>query len=195
MKNRYFLLPNFKISNELHSDILSVSKNNFRFYGTRRKRLYMCSVNLSGFPRLQEILDQMYDPSIVDNYEIMYTEPGAVVMPHVDSRRTVALNIPIEGEFEKSFIGIFEKHGNVVPNTEFFDTKQVTKEGGGYPQSKLITKVTYTQPICLNTGEVHNVVNLSKKERIVLGLGFNPKISFAEIEKLHEQNKLVLCQD
>jgi hypothetical protein len=194
MKNRYFILPNFKISNELYNDILSISKDNFRFYGARRKRLYMCSVNLSVIPNLQEILDQLYDPSIVDNYEIMYTEPGAIVMPHIDSRRRVALNIPIKGEFEKSYVGIFEKQGEVIANTEFFDTNELVKEGGGYPASKLIDKVTYTQPICLNTEEVHNVVNLSNKDRIVLGLGFDTKLSFADIEKMHEQNKLVLCQ-
>src|SRR6056300_174115 len=146
MKNRYFILPKFKISNELYNDILSISKDNFRFYGTRRKRLYMCSVNLFVIPKLQEILDQLYDPSIVDNYEIMFTEPGAVVMPHIDSRRRVALNIPIFGEFEKSFVGIYEKGKKFVPNTEFFEGADLVKSGGGYPDSKLIEKVTYTTP-------------------------------------------------
>lgn len=194
MRNRYFTLNNFKISTNLKKSILSISKENYRYYGTMRKRLFMYSVNLNTIPELQEILDQLCNPSLIDNFEVMFTEPGTIVMPHIDSRRRVALNIPISGDFHNSYVGIYEKGKKFIPNTEFFENKELVKDGGGYPDSKLIQKVTYVTPICLNTEEVHNVVNLSKVSRVVLGLGFKPQISFSDIENLYEQNKLTLCQ-
>jgi hypothetical protein len=191
MLNRYFILKDFDLSSDLKTQIIKINKERFRFYGTRRKRLYMHSLNLEVMPSLQEVLDKLVDPEIVDNYEIMYTEPGAVVMPHTDSRRKVALNIPIEGNFDESYVGIFDKGKTFIPNTEFFEGKPVLKDGGGWPDSTLIKKVNYTTPICLNTEEVHNVVNFSKTDRVVLGLGFNPKLSFADIERMQEIGKFV----
>lgn len=195
MRNRYFILDDFIISDQLRTCILGVSQDQFRYYGTRRKRLYMHSINLETIPELQEVLDKLYNPSIVDNFEIMFTEPGATVMPHVDSRRRVALNIPIAGDFKNSFIGIYEKGKRFVPNVEFFDNKPLVKDGGGYPDSKLLQKVSYTTPICLNTEEVHNVVNHSKEMRVVLGLGFATNLSFSDIQKLHDEDKFINAKD
>lgn len=194
MQNRYFLLGDFQLSSDLKKTVLSVEKEQFRFYGTRLRRLYMHSLNLQTMPLLQEVLDRLVDPSIVENYEIMRTDPGAMVMPHTDSRRRVALNIPIEGNFEDSYVGIFNKGTKFIPNTEFFEGRPITKDGGGYPDSTLIDKVSYTTPICLNTEEVHNVVNQTKSDRIVLGLGLDRSLSFADIEKMHNEGKFVRAE-
>lgn len=152
----------------------------------------MYGLKLCKFPELSEVIDKIIDPEIVDNIEIMRTEPGAVIMPHVDSQRRVALNIPIEGDFENSYVGLFEKSTDAfIPNTEFVEEEPIIKEGGGYPASKLLEKISYTSPICLNTEEVHNVVNASTKERIVLGLGFNTKLSFKDIKNMHLKGEFV----
>lgn len=191
MRNRYFILNDFNLSNDLINSVLQVSKEDFRFYGTRLRRLYMHSLNLQTLPLLQEVLDKLVDPEVIENFEIMYTEPGAAVMPHTDSRRRIALNIPIKGNFKDSHIGIFNKGSQFVPNTEFFEGNVLVKGGGGYPDSTLIKQVSYTTPICLNTEEVHNVVNKTKEDRIVLGLGFDRRLCFADIEKMHEAGKFV----
>ena len=190
MHDRYFILENFKISKKLKQSLLSIDKRRFRYYGMKRKRLFMCNVDLSLVPELQEVLNKFQDPNIISNFELMYTQSGTIVMPHIDSNRNAAINIPIDGDFKNSYIGFYNKGTRFVPNIVNSSEGEIVVGGGGYPGAVLIEKVSYTSPICLNNQSIHNVANFSKKDRVILGVRFNTSLNYLDILKLHQSNRL-----
>ncbi len=186
MKGRYFLITKkFELSDVLVKTLTEIPIDQFNYYGKGRKRLFTHSLNIDLYPFLQEIKDKFKHPEIINDFELMCTLPKTIIMPHIDSKRQAVFNIPLLGDFDQSYVGIFNPGKRFVPNIEFKNGKQIQKDGGGYPDAELLETVYYNSPICLNTSKVHNVVNFGKSNRYILGIGISRKFSFEDLENLN----------
>ena len=168
---------------------------NFEFshYGQKDKRIYQCRVTTIDYPSLIPVYQKFQDPKkLFSHAEIMYIEPGASVMPHIDVNRAVCVNIPIAGDFKKSAVGFFNKGKQFVPNIHTDAEGKITvTNGGGYPDAVLEEEISYTKPIVLNNQKIHNVSNYSDVNRIIISLSFNYNFTFDDINHLHQTKKLL----
>lgn len=189
----FFRLGNLQISNDLKNKVLNLSKNykeNFRQYGKIRKRLYMHKVSFDDF---SEVKDAFLNTEFFDSLQIMLIEPGCILSPHTDPDRCAAINIPISGNFDKSYLSFFENDGTGKPNDTHEKESGVIAKSPGIVFDKtppLKGKVYYKTPVCINVTEVHNAVNMGNDNRILLTIS-TTKIGFNGLERLHKENSLL----
>jgi hypothetical protein len=174
-------------------EFANIENFEFSHYGQKDKRIYQCRVTTINYPSLIPIYQKFQDPKrLFSHAEIMYIEPGASVMPHIDVKRAACVNIPVAGDFEKSAVGFFSKGKKFVPNMHTDAEGKVTvMKGGGYPDAILEEEISYTKPIVLNNQKIHNVSNYSDVNRIIISLSFNYNFTFGDINRLHQTKKLL----
>lgn len=189
--DNYFILDN--LNNIAVEEFANIENFDFSHYGQKDKRIYQCRVTTINYPSLIPIYQKFQDPrELFSHAEIMYIEPGAVVMPHIDVKRAACVNIPVAGDFEKSSVGFFSKGKKFVPNMHTdAEGKLTIMSGGGYPDAILDEEVSYTTPIVLNNQKIHNVSNYSDVNRIIISLSFNYNFTFEDIKQLHHTNSLL----
>lgn len=196
MPNKFFRLDNLAVSDELKAciiDFASSYKDTFRWYGKIRKRLYMYRITTDEMPALKEIYNKFIDKTIVDSFEIMLCEPGCILAPHTDTDRYAAINIPISGNFDKSYVSFFEDDGTGRVNITHEKEPGVPARSAGKFFDKnppLIGNVVYKNPICINVEEVHNATNAGNDKRILLSIGTG-NVKFHQLEKLNTENNLI----
>ena len=187
----YFILDDLKTTDL--KEFANLENFEFSHYGQKDKRIYQCRVTTIDYPSLIPVYQKFQDPKkLFSHAEIMYIEPGASVMPHIDVKRAACVNIPVAGDFEKSAVGFFSKGKKFVPNMHTDAEGKVTvMKGGGYPDAILEEEISYTKPIVLNNQKIHNVSNYSDVNRIIISLSFNYNFTFDDINHLHQTKKLL----
>ena len=187
----HFILDDLKTTDL--KEFANLENFEFSHYGQKDKRIYQCRVTTIDYPSLIPVYQKFQDPKkLFSHAEIMYIEPGASVMPHIDVKRAACVNIPVAGDFEKSAVGFFNKGKKFVPNMHTDAEGKVTvMKGGGYPDAILEEEISYTKPIVLNNQKIHNVSNYSDVNRIIISLSFNYNFTFDDINHLHQTKKLL----
>lgn len=194
--NKFFRLNKFFIPNHCKEKIIHCSSNYKKWpaYGLKNKELYIASPTIKDIKELELVLN-LINPKIRDDvkFNIMAINPGCTIAAHTDPDRYCAINIPIAGNYRTSYLQFFEQGNSKKIVTDFIKPDGTKPEPAGvnYPNPKLIGRVYYDTPICINTNEIHNVKNVSKESRIVLSMGFET-IKFKVLEKIHKENTLLV---
>ena len=193
---KFFRLDNLVISQNLKNRVIDISKKyktDFRYYGKLRRRLYMYRLDIDSCPEINEIYQKFVNPNVVDSVEIMLCEPGCVLVPHTDTDRYAAINIPISGNFDKSFLSFFKPNSSGKVNTTHQKNTGSAAHSPGtfYENPQQDGTVYYQYPICINVETVHNASNAGNDNRILLSVGTST-VKFSELEKLHRENNLLV---
>lgn len=193
----YFNLDSLNISDTLRNKIIEASSNfeeSFTKYGKPNRWLYIFTKATEKISELSEIYSYFKDPSIVKTIEIMAVNSRSLILPHIDPNRYAAINLPVIGDFENSYVTFFEDTGTKRTIDKRVDVgirRKFSKPGKVIENAPIIGKVYYNKPVCLNVDMFHNVTNPEKTSRIILSIGFG-SLKFKEIEKLHLENKLLV---
>lgn len=194
----YFKLSSLTISDILSKKIIEASSNfeeSFIKYGKPKRWLYMLNRAIDTIPELSEVYNYFNDPSIIKTIDLIAVSPRSLVLPHTDTNRYAAINIPVFGNFENSYVTFFEDTENQTTIDKREGIKGIKrnfdKPGKVITNAPIIGKVYYNNPVCLNVDMFHNVTNPEKTSRIILSIGFGD-LKFKEVEKLHLENNLLV---
>jgi hypothetical protein len=195
----YFKLSSLTISDVLSKKIIEASSNfeeSFTKYGKPKRWLYMLNRAVDTIPELSEVYNYFYDSSIIKTIDLIAVSPRSLVLTHSDPNRYAAINIPVFGNFENSYVTFFENIENQITTIDNREDiigvkRNFDKPGKVITNAPIIGKVYYNNPVCLNVDMFHNVTNPEKTSRVVLSIGFGD-LKFEEVEMLHLENKLIV---
>jgi len=192
----FFRLDNLIIPAALKEKIIDISNSykEWPAHGNKNRELYILSHTIDNIPELSLLLNLVNADIRKDiRFNIQAIAPGSSLAAHTDPDRYSAINIPIVGNYRTSYIQFFEQGTSEKIVTDFIknDGTRPSPPGVNYPNPKLVGRVYYDTPICINTSKIHNVKNMSKISRVVLSLGFETT-RFSTLEDMHKENKLLV---
>lgn len=174
------------------SSFNDLSKFEFGSYGLPKMKIYNKKVVTSQYPELLPIYKKFKNArQLFDFAEVMYVPPHNYVMPHIDADRYCAINIPVLGDFENSYLAFFNKGEQEFPNLYEENGEMIQKNGGAYPDATIDYKVSYTYPTLINVSKIHNVINETEQNRIVLSLTFKQEHRYEDILDLYNNGELL----
>lgn len=185
---KHFMMPNLIYDNKTLESIVH-NTTGWQYYGSGRARLGIASWDIktstyiaSKFKNAKNIISGI-NPNVVHPYER--------VLPHTDHNRRVTCNIPVSGDFKNSYIKFYKKDVIGTPNTYIPENVSNNNTSMNYFDATPLGKVSYTQPICFDTQDVHGVDNLTKDPRYIITVSFNLKLSYEDILDMYNSGELL----
>jgi len=193
--NRYFEIPEIKITDDLKNLPYSNYNGSDGSYGKGGHTLKMFSYSAGHIPAISNIYNNFKKQDILGQATLLTVDPGATVLPHIDAFRQAAINIPISSNWRECYTGFYSARGwrkmIFLPNILHTAGKVTRNPGGAYPLAKLEEKLVYSNAVCLNIQEMHGVVNNSNEPRYVLSISIKPQYDFKYVQDLYNAGELI----
>lgn len=195
MHDRFFEIPDLKIEKEI-KDLANKEYNSWSNYSSGKNKLY----SYTFAPRIPVIeLTNLYNKfkakEILGQCSLLKVMPGHKVLPHVDAFRSAAINIPLSNNVSECYTSLYEAKGwrklLYLPNLFYKDGKVKLNPGGAYPLAKMVYKLQYEKPVCLNVSKIHGVKNNSKSIRYVLSISIRPQYTYEDVYTLYKNGDLI----
>ena len=187
-----FEIKEFKYnSNELKEVYLS-NNNEWAKYGEDEKlTLHTQYVPLTHPIILKHIQQIKNYKNVIENVKFFKTLTHAGVGPHRD-KRNVAINIPVIVN-KDSYIVFYEAKEELDAVLSLKDGKKLTTaKYYKIDQSKTVETFHCQNVFCIDTSQIHGVVNESTSDRVILSISFKDDYdNFNTINKMYNDGNLI----
>lgn len=188
-----FELSEFEYNSEELKQIYLNNKNDWAKYGKDEKlTLHTQYVSLENPIILKHIQQIKNYKDVVENVKFFKTLVHAGVGPHRD-KRSVAINIPVIVN-ENSYVVFYEAKEELDPVLSLKEGKRLTT-AKYYKINQAIPVETFKcqNVFCIDTSQIHGVLNKSENDRVVLSVSFKDQYNdFNVIKNMYENGEL-LC--
>ena len=184
-----FEIPNFKFDKNKLKDVYLNNKADWAKYGPEKLSLHTQYISLEE-PVILEHLQQIKNyKNIVENVKFFKTLVNAGVGPHKD-KRNVAINIPVIID-DKSYVAFYEE-SEIVPSVLSIKNNIHQSKARYYKNSKPIDIFHCKNVFCIDTSQIHGVVNEYTSDRVILSISFKDTYNdFTTISKMYESGELL----
>jgi len=117
-----------------------------------------------------------------DIYNIYYLGANKKIEPHIDSDRSVALNIPVRGT-ENTYTIFYKSKNNI--DTEY--RSRFIYDAVGQEEIAEDFRFCLNRPTLINTSGVHGVDNPNNRARIIFSWSVLPRYSFEDAVEFFTQ--------
>lgn len=190
----YFLLPNL-IYDKTELAEYAIAYRNWMYYGLGRFSIYI------GLPKRELIIPvatKFKNPrELFKKIELNLVKANGIVFPHTDNDRNLTMNLPLLGDFKNSTLDFYKAPPNSGVTSSNLQGSSVQdadfkKSGKHYPHAELVKQVSYEDPICFDTQEIHGVTNVTNEDRYILSLSFKEEFTYDKIKDMYEYGDLLV---
>jgi hypothetical protein len=187
-----FEIKEFKYNSAELIEVYLNNNNEWAKYGKDEKlTLHTQYISLEHpviLKHIEQIKNYKY---VVENVKFFKTLKNAGVGPHKD-KRNVAINIPVLVD-ENSCIVFYEAKDEIDPVLSLKEGKRLTTaKYFKIEQAQSIEKFKSKNVFCIDTSQIHGVLNESNNDRVILSISFKEQYNdFNIIKKMYETGQLL----
>ena len=186
-----FEIPEFIFNKEKLKSVYLNNKGEWAMYGPNDKlSLHTQLIEENNDIITQHISQIKNYEKIIQNVKFFKTLFDAKVGPHRD-KRNVAINIPVIMNVE-SYVEFYRENGTLVDPKLSIKDKELKSKAKYYKECEVTDKFVTTKAYCLDTSQIHGVINKSKEDRVILSISFKDEYDdFNLIKKMYADGELL----
>ena len=187
-----FEIKEFKYnSNELKEVYLNNTNEWAKYCKDEKLTLHTQYVSLDHPVILKHIQQIKNYKNVIENVKFFKTLTHAGVGPHRD-KRNVAINIPVIVTRD-SYVVFYEAKEELDPVLSLKDGKRLTTAKYYKIDQAQSVETFYCQNVfCIDTSQIHGVVNESTSDRVILSISFKDKYNdFNIVRQMYENGELL----